>query len=345
ILKQRRRAGAGQPQAARPDAADPRQRNHRQGAQARRPGDLRIHGVSRRHRRRLRAGAGAGLGPAVQRGLLRRLQPRAHQPGRQGTPRQHDQEGHLRLHARSRRAGRPAVPADHHRRHAQGVQHPRGRGRQGDREHPARREHRADQRAGPDLQPAGHRHPGRAGRGGHQVELPAVPTGPGWRPLHRRGSVLPDPQGAVHRLPPRDHPGGPPPERLDGRLRGVAAGQGDDQAPHPRAGRARAGDGPDLQGKLPRPAQHPHRGHREGTGRLQRGRGRLRPVGRPRGGRARIRPDAGGPARGRQVRRRDPGGGAQPVQGHGRGRDPQAGQGAAHPVRPEIRVVARRIRS
>ncbi|KAK67552.1 nucleotide sugar dehydrogenase, partial [Bordetella bronchiseptica 980-2] len=31
---------------------------------------------------------------------------------------------------------------------------------------------------------------------------------------------------AQHRLPPRDHPGGPPPERLDGRLRGLAAGQG-----------------------------------------------------------------------------------------------------------------------
>ena len=34
------------------------------------------------------------------------------------------------------------------------------------------------------------------------VELPAVPSGPGGRPLHRRGSLLPDAQGAVHRLPP-----------------------------------------------------------------------------------------------------------------------------------------------
>ena len=47
----------------------------------------------------------------------------------------------------------------------------------------------------------------------------------------------------------------------------------------------------------------------------------------------------------RQVRRRDPGRGASPVRRHGRGRDPQAGQARAHLVRPEVRALARRIRS
>ena len=71
---------------------------------------------------------------------------------------------------------------------------PRGRGRQGDREYAARRQHRADQRAGADLQQDGHRHRGRAAGRRHQVELPAVPPGPGGRALHRGRSVLPDAQ-------------------------------------------------------------------------------------------------------------------------------------------------------
>ena len=40
----------------------------------------------------------------------------------------------------------------------------------------------------------------------HQVELPAVPPGPGRRPLHRRRPVLPDAQGRARRLPPRGDP-------------------------------------------------------------------------------------------------------------------------------------------
>ena len=99
---------------------------------------------------------------------------------------------------------------DRHGRHAQGVQHPRRRSRQGHREHAARRQHRADQRAGADLQPARDRHRRGAAGGGHQVELPAVPAGPGRRPLHRRRSVLPDAQGAGDRLSPEDDPGRPP---------------------------------------------------------------------------------------------------------------------------------------
>ena len=48
------------------------------------------------------------------------------------------------------------------------------RGGQGDREHPARPQHRADERAGADLRPARHPHRRRAGGRRHQVELPAV---------------------------------------------------------------------------------------------------------------------------------------------------------------------------
>ncbi len=48
------------------------------------------------------------------------------------------------------------------------------RGRQGDREHAARPQHRADERARDHLRPAGHPHQGRAGRRRHQVELPAL---------------------------------------------------------------------------------------------------------------------------------------------------------------------------
>jgi hypothetical protein len=47
-----------------------------------------------------------------------------------------------------------------------------------------------------DLQPPRHRHAGGAGSRRHQVELPAVPPRPGRRALHRRRSLLPDPQGA-----------------------------------------------------------------------------------------------------------------------------------------------------
>ena len=106
---------------------------------------------------------------------------------------------------------------DHHRRHAQGQLDQGRRSGEGDREHPARPQHRADQRAGDHLQQARHRHAGSAAGGRHQVELPAVPAGPGRRPLHRRGSLLPDPQGAGDRLPPGRDPRRPPHQRRHGR--------------------------------------------------------------------------------------------------------------------------------
>ena len=43
----------------------------------------------------------------------------------------------------------------------------------------------------------------RAGGRRHQVELPALPPGPGRRPLHRRRPLLPDPQGREPGLPPQ----------------------------------------------------------------------------------------------------------------------------------------------
>jgi hypothetical protein len=69
----------------------------------------------------------------------------------------------------------------------------------------------------PDLQQASASTPRRAGSRRHQVELPAVPPRPGRRPLHRRGSVLPDPQGPGSRLPPGGDPGRPPHQRRHGR--------------------------------------------------------------------------------------------------------------------------------
>ncbi len=95
---------------------------------------------------------------------------------------------------------------DHHRGHAPRLVDPRRRGRQGHREHPARRQHRPHQRARHPLQPARHRHRGGAAGGRLQVELPRLPPRPRRRPLHRRRPLLPHPQGAGGRLPPRDHP-------------------------------------------------------------------------------------------------------------------------------------------
>ncbi|SUV87831.1 polysaccharide biosynthesis protein [Bordetella pertussis] len=88
-------------------------------------------------------------------------------------------------------------------------------------------------------------------------------------------------------------------------------------------GRARAADGPDVQGKLPRPAQHARGGHRARAGRVPRRRGRVRPVGGPGRGRARVRHHAGRQAGRRGVRRDHPGGVAPPVRRDGRRGDPQ----------------------
>ncbi len=203
-------------QPARPHAARAFERDRRQGAQEGRRGGVRVHRVSGLHRRGLHSDPRARVGTQVQQGFLRGLQPRAHQSGRQGTSPAEHQEGDLGFDARSRRLRRRAVSHRGARRHAQGVEHPRRRGRQGHREHAARREHRAHQRAGAALQPPRHRHRRSAAGRGQQVELPAVPSGPGRRPLHRRRSLLPDAQGAGDRLPSRDDPRRPPAQRQHG---------------------------------------------------------------------------------------------------------------------------------
>ena len=90
----------------------------------------------------------------------------------------------------------------HHRRRPSRVEHQGGRSRQGHREHAARPQYRADERAGDHLRPHRHRH-ARSARGRRQqVELPALPSRPGRRPLHRRRSLLPHAQGRDARLPP-----------------------------------------------------------------------------------------------------------------------------------------------
>ena len=97
-------------QAAGPDAAREVERVGRQGAEEGRRRRLRIDRLSRLHRRGLRPDPGAGLGPQVQQGLLRRLQPRADQSGRQGAPRPDHPQGDVGLDARSRGVRGPAVP-------------------------------------------------------------------------------------------------------------------------------------------------------------------------------------------------------------------------------------------
>ena len=130
--------------------------------QALSPGDVVVYefdGLSGRDRGDLRADPRACLGAHLQSRLLRRLFARAHQSGRHAaSPSQHRQ-GHLGLDARSRRPDRQGLWQRHHRRHPQGELDQGGRGGKGHREHPARRQHRADQRACHAVQGARSRHP------------------------------------------------------------------------------------------------------------------------------------------------------------------------------------------
>ena len=82
---------------------------------------------------------------------------------------------------------------------------------------------------------------------------------------------------------------GQTPQRWDGLLRRVATRQGDAEASHSGRRRARIGDGPYFQGKLPGHAQHPRRRHRARARRLQCLHRRFRSVGRRRRSQARIR--------------------------------------------------------
>ena len=194
-------------------------------------------------------------GTEVEEGLLRRLLARAHQPGRQAAHADEDHQGGLGRHARNAREGGRGLRQRHHGRRAQGLEHQGRRSGQGDREHAARPQHRAGERAVADLPPDRHRHArGAAGRR-HQVELPAVPARPGRRPLHRRRSVLPDAQGRDARLSPAGDPGGPAHQRRHGQVHRRADRQADDPVRHLGQGRARQRARPHVQGELPRPAQ------------------------------------------------------------------------------------------
>ena len=81
-----------------------------------------------------------------------------------------------------------------------------GRGGQGDRKHPARREHRADERDFEDLRAGRNPVVRGACRCRDEVELPEILSRPGRRSLHRRRPLLPDREGGAARLSAGGHP-------------------------------------------------------------------------------------------------------------------------------------------
>jgi hypothetical protein len=147
--------------------------------QARCRGHLRIHRVPRRHRGGVHPGDRARVGQALEARLLRWLQPGTHQPRRPRAHAHQRDQGGVRRHARD--AGTRGRPVRAHRQagRAPHQQHQGRRGLQGDREHPARPEHRTDERAGDHLRQGRHRHQRSAHRRRHEVELPEVQA-PAW---------------------------------------------------------------------------------------------------------------------------------------------------------------------
>ena len=136
------------------------------------------------------------------------------------------------------------------------------RGRQGDREHPARPQHRADERAGADLRPAGHPHPATCWRR-RPPSGTSCPSRRGWSAATASAST-------PTTSPPRPRALGYHPEvilagrRINDGMGGFVAqklvklliakrGAGAPGA----GGRAR----PDLQGERARPAQQPRARH------------------------------------------------------------------------------------
>ena len=223
-------------------------------------------------------------GMTVEARFLRRLLARAHQSRRPGAYADAHHEGRLGRHAGNARARRGDLRQRRQGRRASRVVDQGRRSGQGDREHAARPQHRADERAGAHLPQDRHRHDRSAGGRGHEVELPAVPAGPRRRPLHRRRSVLPDAQGRHARLPPAGHPRGPPHQRRHGQVRRRADGQADD----PGRLSGQGGEGqrarPDVQGKLPGPAQLARHRRDQRAALVRRRRARARSGGRRRRG-------------------------------------------------------------
>ena len=96
---------------------DPRcLRAGRPGAVARRDRRVRKHRLSGRDRGDLRARAGAVVGPEMRRGLQARLQPRADQSGRQGSPAREDHQGRRGPGRRQRSSASPPSMARSSRR-------------------------------------------------------------------------------------------------------------------------------------------------------------------------------------------------------------------------------------
>ncbi len=264
---------------------------------------LRVDGLPGRHRGDLRSDPRQDLGPGAGQGLQARLLARAHQPGRQGAHARAHREGRLRRGRGDARSRRRRLRRDHRRGRPPRVLDQGRRGGQGHREHAARSQHRAHERAGDHLRSHGHPHRRRARGRGHEVELPQVPPRPGRRSLHRRRPVLPDDEGAAARLPARGDPRRPPHQQQRRAVPGAAAGQDADQAGLRREGRARRRARPDVQGRLQRPPQQQGARHPDRAAHVRHRAAHPRQPRQPRRGEARVRRHAE-PARGVQEPRR-----------------------------------------
>ena len=86
-----------------------------------------------------------GVGPRFQSRFLRRLFAGAHQSRRPDSPPSRHRQGHFGFDAGGSRPRRPGLCHRHFGRDASRELYPRGRSRQSDREHPARRQYCADQ--------------------------------------------------------------------------------------------------------------------------------------------------------------------------------------------------------
>ena len=204
------------------------QRGRRQEPEARRDRCLRVHGLPRRHRGGLRTDARAPLGAHLEAGLLRRLLAGADQPGRQGA---HAHPRSSRSCRATRRRRWSASPSVYGSVVAAGVFQASSikvaeaakviENTQRDLNIALMNELALIfERIGIDTLEV------LAG-GRHEVELPAVPTRPRRRPLHRRRPVLPHAQGRDARLPAAGDPRRTAHQRRHGQVRRRTDGQAD----------------------------------------------------------------------------------------------------------------------
>ena len=159
-LHRGRRADAGRRRApARLRAAGRRQHSGRQAHEARRHRRLRIHRLPRRHRGSLHSRSSrSDSGMHWKTDFHVGYSPERINPG----DKEHTLTKILKVVSGDtpRRSSRSPqlYESDRHGRRPPRRQHQGRRGRQGHREHPARPQHRADERAGDHLRPARHRH-------------------------------------------------------------------------------------------------------------------------------------------------------------------------------------------